>query len=116
MTSHNRTTKIPQKVMCYLPLKPRLRRLYIWTHTAIDMRWNKEKWVNDDVMWHPVDGEAWKEFERTFPKFSADSRNVRLGLAADGFNPFGVFNQLLEICPESQSLEETFQDNEWMYR
>ncbi|KAM1523072.1 hypothetical protein TB1_012483 [Malus domestica] len=22
---------------------------------------------------------------------------------------------MLEICPESQSLEETFQDNEWMY-
>ena len=29
MTSQNKTTKIPQKVMCYLPLKPRLRRLYM---------------------------------------------------------------------------------------
>ncbi|BBH04741.1 Ankyrin repeat family protein, partial [Prunus dulcis] len=67
MTSQNRTTKIPQKVMRYLPLKPRLQRLYMSTHTATDMRWHKEKRVDDDVMRHPADGEAWKEFDRTFP-------------------------------------------------
>ncbi|KAI5349871.1 hypothetical protein L3X38_002762 [Prunus dulcis] len=61
MTSQNRTTKIPQKVMRYLPLKPRLQRLYMSTHTATDMRWHKEKRVDDDVMRHPADGEAWKE-------------------------------------------------------
>ncbi|CAL2244725.1 unnamed protein product [Prunus armeniaca] len=93
MTSQNRTTKIPQKVMRYLPLKPRLQRLYMWTHTATDMRWHKEKRVDDDVMRHPADGEAWKEFDRTFPEFVADPRNVRLGLATDGFNPYRVLNQ-----------------------
>ncbi|KAI5313812.1 hypothetical protein L3X38_042988 [Prunus dulcis] len=93
MTSQNRTTKIPQKVMRYLPLKPRLQRLYMSTHTATDMRWHKEKRVDDDVMRHPVDGEAWKEFDRTFPEFAADPRNVRLGLATDGFNPYGILNQ-----------------------
>ncbi|BBN68084.1 hypothetical protein Prudu_274S000500 [Prunus dulcis] len=93
MTSQNRTTKIPQKVMRYLPLKPRLQRLYMSTHTATDMRWHKEKRVDDDVMRHPADGEAWKEFDRTFPEFAADPRNVRLGLATDGFNPYGVLNQ-----------------------
>ncbi|KAI5333401.1 hypothetical protein L3X38_023532 [Prunus dulcis] len=93
MTSQNRTTKIPQKVMRYLPLKPRLQRLYMSTHTATDMRWHKEKRVDDDVMRHPADGEAWKEFDRTFPEFAADPRNVRLGLATDGFNPYGILNQ-----------------------
>ncbi|KAI5321014.1 hypothetical protein L3X38_040722, partial [Prunus dulcis] len=93
MTSQNRTTKIPQKVMRYLPLKPRLQRLYMSTHTATDMRWHKEKRVDDDVMRHPADGKAWKEFDRTFPEFAADPRNVRLGLATDGFNPYGVLNQ-----------------------
>ncbi|CAL9006534.1 unnamed protein product, partial [Prunus brigantina] len=44
-------------------------------------------------MRHPADGEAWKEFDRTFPDFAADPRNVRLGLATDGFNPYGVLNQ-----------------------
>ncbi|CAL2247049.1 unnamed protein product [Prunus armeniaca] len=99
MTSQNRTTKIPQKVMRYLPLKPRLQRLYMSTHTATDMRWHKEKQVDDDVMRHPVDGEAWKEFDRTFPEFAADPRNVRLGLATDGFNPYGVLNQQHSTWP-----------------
>jgi len=37
---------------------------------------------------HPADGEAWKDFDRRYPDFEKDSRNVRLGLASDGFNPF----------------------------
>ncbi|BBN67715.1 hypothetical protein Prudu_162S000300 [Prunus dulcis] len=65
----------------------------ICRRTATDMRWHKEKRVDDDVMRHPADGEAWKEFDRTFPEFAADPRNVRLGLATDGFNPYGVLNQ-----------------------
>ncbi|CAN6707929.1 unnamed protein product [Malus baccata var. baccata] len=81
---------IPQKVMRYLPLKPRLQRLYMSMHTATDMRWHKEGRVNDNVMRHPADGEAWKEFDRMYPDFAADPRNVRLGLATDGFNPFGL--------------------------
>ncbi|CAN6679885.1 unnamed protein product [Malus baccata var. baccata] len=43
MTSQNRKTKIPQKVMRYLPLKPRLQRLYMSMHIATDMRWHKEE-------------------------------------------------------------------------
>ncbi|CAN6704527.1 unnamed protein product [Malus baccata var. baccata] len=99
MTSQNRKTKIPQKVMRYLPLKPRLQRLYMSMHTATDMRWHKERRVNDDVMRHPADGEAWKEFDRMYPDFAADPRNIRLGLATDGFNPFGVLNQTHSIWP-----------------
>ncbi|CAL8991862.1 unnamed protein product [Prunus brigantina] len=68
MTSQNRTTKIPQK-----------------------------KRVDDDVMRHPADGEAWKEFDRTFPDFAADPRNVRLGLATDGFNPYGDPGRSIDV-------------------
>nr|XP_028946890.1 uncharacterized protein LOC103415040 [Malus domestica] len=99
MTSQNRKTKIPQKIMRYLPLKPRLQRLYMSMHTTTDMRWHKERRVNDDVMRHPADGEAWKEFDRMYPDFAADPRNIRLGLATDGFNPFGVLNQTHSIWP-----------------
>ncbi|CAL2271038.1 unnamed protein product [Prunus armeniaca] len=99
MTSQNRMTKIPQKVMRYLPLKPRLQQLYMSTHTATIMRWHKEKRVDDDVMRHPADGEAWKEFDRTFPEFDVDPRNVRFGLATDGFNPYGVEHKGLYGCP-----------------
>ena len=93
MTSQNITTKIPKKVMRYLPLKPRLQRLYMSTHTASDMRWHKDRRVDDDVMRHPVDGDGRKEFDRLYLNFAREPRNVRLGLATDGFNPFGVLNQ-----------------------
>jgi len=42
------------------------------------------------VMVHPSDGEAWMEFNKMFPNFDNEVRNVRLGLVTDGFTPFGV--------------------------
>ncbi|CAL8085193.1 unnamed protein product [Prunus armeniaca] len=50
-------------------------------------------------MRHPTDGEAWKEFNRTFPNFFADPRNVRLGLVTDRFNPYEVLNQQHSTWP-----------------
>ncbi|GJT15299.1 hypothetical protein Tco_0874005 [Tanacetum coccineum] len=44
-------------------------------------------------MQHPVDGRAWKNFDTKYPDFAAEPRNVRLGLAANGFNPFGNLSQ-----------------------
>ncbi|GLT26643.1 hypothetical protein SLA2020_016950 [Shorea laevis] len=40
-------------------------------------------------MRHPVDSYAWKNFDSQHPSFASDPRNIRLGLASDGFNPFG---------------------------
>jgi len=40
---------------------------------------------------HPSDNEVWKHFNIVHPHFPAESRNVRLGLCTDGFNPFGSF-------------------------
>jgi hypothetical protein len=39
-------------------------------------------------MSHPVDGEAWQDFDREILHFAKDARNHRLGLATDDFNPF----------------------------
>ena len=44
---------------------------------------------NNDVMRQPVNGKAWQEFDKRHPQFAGDVRNVRLGLAVDGFNPSG---------------------------
>ncbi|KAG8372858.1 hypothetical protein BUALT_Bualt12G0110700 [Buddleja alternifolia] len=52
------------------------------------MRWHKEKCENDGVLRHPADAGEWKEFDKTHESFAQDPRNVRLGLATDGFNPF----------------------------
>ena len=39
-------------------------------------------------MRYPADAKAWKDFDDLHPEFAQDPRNVRLGLASDGFNPF----------------------------
>jgi hypothetical protein len=54
------------------------------------MRWHKEDVRdNDDLIMHPSDGDAWKALDTFDPDFAANPRNVRIGLATDGFTPFG---------------------------
>ena len=40
-------------------------------------------------MSHPIDGEAWQDFDRKHKTFLDDPRNLRLVVATNGFNPFG---------------------------
>ncbi|KAI5350695.1 hypothetical protein L3X38_003586 [Prunus dulcis] len=92
--------KVPQKVLRYLPLKDRLQRLFMSRHTASAMRWHKDKRIEEEgVMRHPADSIAWKEFDKTCAEFAEDPRNVRLGLATDGFNPFGNMSTSYSMCP-----------------
>ncbi|KAF7152217.1 hypothetical protein RHSIM_Rhsim01G0128800 [Rhododendron simsii] len=91
--------KIPHKILRYFPLIPRLKRLYMSKKIADDMRWHKEKRVDDDTLRHPADGEEWKNFDQQHSMFSKDARNVRLGLATDGFNPFGSMSSSYSMWP-----------------
>ncbi|CAM8943756.1 unnamed protein product [Rhodiola kirilowii] len=52
------------------------------------MRWHEVRRVEEGLIRHPADSEACQDFDNKFPEFSKDIRNVRLGLATDGFNPF----------------------------
>ncbi|KAJ9544702.1 hypothetical protein OSB04_024409 [Centaurea solstitialis] len=82
--------KVAHKVLRYFPLTPRLKRLYGSRHTAKDMTWHYTgRSTEAGTMRHPVDGSAWKDFDTRYPEFAAEPRNIRLGLAADGFNPYG---------------------------
>ncbi|XP_020080846.1 uncharacterized protein LOC109704510 isoform X2 [Ananas comosus] len=87
------------KVLRYFPLIPRLQRLFVSTKTAKDMRWHEEGRVKDGLLRHPADGKAWRAFDERYPDFSSDSRNVRLGLASDGFNPFRTMNTTYSTWP-----------------
>ncbi|WVZ57842.1 hypothetical protein U9M48_008180 [Paspalum notatum var. saurae] len=63
------------------------KRFFVSRKTAEDAWWHKLKRKPDEKeMCHPADGDAWKDFHRRWPDFVADARNVRLGLATDGFN------------------------------
>ena len=63
------------------------------------MRWHDEHIQEDGTMCHPYDSEAWKHFSRVHPSFALESRNVRLGLCTDGFQPFGQSGQQYSSWP-----------------
>jgi hypothetical protein len=59
-----------------------------------DAQWHKfNQQPGSKEMSHPADGEAWQHFDKEFPDFAMDARNLRFGLATDGFNPFSKKTQ-----------------------
>lgn len=86
--ANNKLKKVPAKILRWFPLKPRLQRLFKSSKTAELMRWHSEGRTKDGFLRHPADSLSWIEFDARYPTFSSDTRNVRLGLASDGFNPF----------------------------
>ncbi|XP_013617060.1 PREDICTED: uncharacterized protein LOC106323494 [Brassica oleracea var. oleracea] len=97
--SEKKKSKAPSKVLRYFPLKPRLQRLFMSSKTATHMRWHATASNSDGKLRHPRDGRAWKEFDQNHPEFASDPRHVRLGLATDGFNPFGTMSSSYSIWP-----------------
>jgi hypothetical protein len=92
--------KIPEKVLRHFPLIPRLQRMFISKKQSEEVQWHKlkRKPVENELS-HPADGEAWKDFDKKHKDFAADARNIRLGIATDGFNPFGKQNQSYSMWP-----------------
>ena len=61
--------------------------------TSKQMCWHAEELVvKDGKVRHPANSLAWKHVDNEYKDFASDPRNVRLGLASDGFNPFGMLN------------------------
>ncbi|XP_071689874.1 uncharacterized protein [Rutidosis leptorrhynchoides] len=81
--------KVGAKVLRYFPLIPRLQRLFMSPKTTGSMRWHEESHTKDGRLRYPADSPAWKTFDYENKEFAKEPRNVRLGLASDGFNPFG---------------------------
>lgn len=91
--------KVAAQCVRYFPVKQRLQRLFLTSKTANLMKWHAEDRVDDGVAKHPADSLAWKDFDKRNPTFASDSRNVRLGLASDGFNPFRSMNIVHSTWP-----------------
>lgn len=98
-SSSSKRNKIPYKILRYFPLKSRLQRLFMSSQTAEAMRWHKEKHVDDGLLRHLANSIAWKTFDEKHKTFTSDPRNVRLGLASDGFNPFGTMTIAYSTWP-----------------
>ncbi|XP_052209223.1 uncharacterized protein LOC127812741 [Diospyros lotus] len=96
----NKSKWVPHKILRYFPLTPRLKRLFMSKQTTLAMRWHKEKRKEEsNILSHPANGEAWKHLDLLYPDFAQDSRNVRLALATDGFNPFGNMSTSYSMWP-----------------
>jgi hypothetical protein len=69
------TTKVVVKQLRYLPITPRLKRLFMCEETTQLMRWHKEG-IRDsedpNIMSHPADDEAWHALDRFDPEFARD--------------------------------------------
>ncbi|KAL0305301.1 UNVERIFIED_CONTAM: hypothetical protein Sangu_3039400, partial [Sesamum angustifolium] len=61
-----------------LPHTPLLQRLYASKATIEQMTWHTNYQMGDGSMCHPTDVEAWRYFDRTYPDFVVELRNVRL--------------------------------------
>ncbi|GJY67183.1 hypothetical protein Tco_0920352 [Tanacetum coccineum] len=98
----NNTTgkKVPNKVLRNFLIIPRLQHLYKSNHTTKQMTWYATgKSTDNSKMQHLDNGKAWKNFDTRYLNFAAEPRNVRLGLAVDGFNPFGNLSQSYSMWP-----------------
>jgi hypothetical protein len=92
--------RYPHKILRYFPVIPRLQRLYMSDTASSLMRWLKrDKIVSDGKVCHPADSIAWKHVDKMYPEFASDPCNVRLGLASDSFNPFGMLNVTYNTWP-----------------
>jgi hypothetical protein len=96
---HVTQTKVPMKILRYLPFRKRIQRLYMTEKSAQQMTWHKKgKRYNvcqtdesaKKKMGHPVDGKAWESFDKAYPIEASEARNVRIAIATDGFNPYGM--------------------------
>ncbi|XP_047165266.1 uncharacterized protein LOC124834592 [Vigna umbellata] len=78
---------IPLKSMFYLPIIPRLKRMFTSMQTSEHMTWHDGN-KTEGFLCHPSDGEASKHFNRKHSSFASEPRNVRLGLCSDRFTSY----------------------------
>ncbi|GKF69347.1 putative reverse transcriptase domain-containing protein, partial [Tanacetum coccineum] len=57
-----------------------------WCVTSEDLRWHVIWRITDGVLRHPVDSQVWRTIDEKFPEIAEDTRNLRLGISADGVN------------------------------
>ncbi|KAL5578957.1 hypothetical protein UlMin_011399 [Ulmus minor] len=87
------------KILIYFPIIPRLKRMFRSKEMAESLRWHSTNKSTDGKMRHPVDTPAWESINARWPEFTLEPRNLRLGLAADGINPFRNLSSVYSCWP-----------------
>ena len=79
---------MPHKVLRYIPIIPRLQRLFRCKNIAQFIDYHARNRSQDDVIRIPVDGYDFSDMEEKWPHFKEEPRSLRISLEADGVNPF----------------------------
>ncbi|XP_031131839.1 uncharacterized protein LOC116033221 [Ipomoea triloba] len=79
----------PAKVLWYLPVIPRFKRMFANPKEAKNLQWHAIGRKDDGKLRHPTDSPQWRNIDRRWPEFGTENRNLRLGLCTDGMNPHG---------------------------
>lgn len=89
----------PAKLLRYFPIILRLQRMFRTKETIENVKWHSTNKSMDGKMRHPVDSEAWDAINERWPDFSLEPYNLRLGLAADGINPYKNMSSTYSCWP-----------------
>jgi len=76
------------KVVWYLPIIDRFKRIFANPNEAKLVRWNATERRNDGMLRLPADSIEWKNIDRKHKDFAADPRYMRICLYTDSMNPF----------------------------
>lgn len=79
----------PAKVLRYLPIISRFKRIFANANDAKYIRWHVDEIKCDGNIRHVADSLQWKKIDSLFMDFGIEPRNLRLGLSTNGMNPFG---------------------------
>nr|GEW37890.1 hypothetical protein [Tanacetum cinerariifolium] len=82
--THKVYENISTKVMWYFPVILRLQRLFKLESISEDLRWHETRKIIYGVLCYLTDSQAWCTIDEKFPEIAKDSRNLRLGISADG--------------------------------
>jgi hypothetical protein len=80
----------PESVLWYLPSIQRIQQMYMTEESAKQMTRHKTGRQYSDNLTHPSDAEAWTKFDEKHADKAGKARDVRVALATDGFNPYGM--------------------------
>ncbi|KAI3740168.1 hypothetical protein L2E82_30590 [Cichorium intybus] len=89
----------PAKLLWYLPIVPRLKRLFANSKDAKLLRWHAEERKRDGKIRHVADSPQWRNIDYEFEEFGDEIRNIRFGLSSDGLNPFGKMSSRHSTWP-----------------
>ena len=90
---------VPCKVLRYIPIIPRLQRLFRCKNIVQFMDYHARNKSQYDTIRMPIDGSAFRYIEKKWPHFKEEPHNLMISLTPDGVNPFAKMRSVYTVWP-----------------